>query len=303
MIELSIVVCTFNRIKDLTDTLDSLLNQKECPYEYKIIVVDNDSSDNTAEIVNDYIYKYGRHVRYVLETRRGVSFARNRGISESEGNIIAFADDDCIVDDRWINNIMQTFKKYKVDCVGGKILPLWGGTKPEWLVEQLYGRLALNDYGNDPITITKENGSVFTANAAFSKHLFDLYGGFQQNIIRGEDSAYIDMLLTHNIDIIHQPDIVVHHKIPKERLTKQYFIKWHRESGLACADTISYEKVKNILFGIPRYRIRKSIVTLMSYIYSLLFKKKEAFYYRCCLIADISFYMRKIRNFAFNKNA
>src|SRR5208337_117373 len=120
--DLSVIICTYNRSGHLGNVLKSLSNQ-EFPHElqWEILVIDNNSSDNTFEVAGEFRSTSRVPVRYVKEEKQGLSHARNRGVVESKGKYVAFTDDDAITDCEWVNALYEAFQKYGCDCVGGKI--------------------------------------------------------------------------------------------------------------------------------------------------------------------------------------
>jgi len=148
--KLSVVVCSLNRSESLRRMLKSLQEMVIPDYlSCEVIVVDNNSDDDTRLVVEEIEKHFELKIRYVFENKKGLSHARNRGVKEAGGEIIAFTDDDVIVDKHWIKSIDKAFKEYDdVACVGGKILPIWEIPKPKWLKHDLYGYLALLDKGD-----------------------------------------------------------------------------------------------------------------------------------------------------------
>ena len=97
--DISIIICTYNRSESLKRTLQSLKEMSVSDdIEWELLIVDNNSTDNTREAVNDFTKTSGLNCRYVFESKQGLSNARNRGVKEACGEIIAFTDDDVIVD-------------------------------------------------------------------------------------------------------------------------------------------------------------------------------------------------------------
>jgi glycosyltransferase involved in cell wall biosynthesis len=120
---ISVIVCTYNRARRLEQTLKSL-QEMAVPVglPWELIIVDNNSSDNSKEIIDDFINKSDLNVRYVIERYQGLSHARNTGILEASGNIIAFTDDDCIVDRHWITSISKEFQSSEsIAGIGGRV--------------------------------------------------------------------------------------------------------------------------------------------------------------------------------------
>ncbi len=120
--DISVIICTFNRSSHLRNVLKSLSEQVvDEKLIWEIVVVDNNSKDDTFEVIKSFHNSSYIPVRYVKEQKQGLSHARNRGIQESLGKYVAFTDDDAVVDKRWVSSLYETFQKYKCDCVGGKI--------------------------------------------------------------------------------------------------------------------------------------------------------------------------------------
>src|SRR5439155_3374606 len=114
-----------NRAVRLKAALDALLAQ-DTSLDYEVIVVDNNSSDDTARVVRDVAFCRNDCVRYVFEGRQGLSHARNRGIDEARADMIAFTDDDVRVATDWVGQIARAFdEREDVDYVGGRVLPSW----------------------------------------------------------------------------------------------------------------------------------------------------------------------------------
>ncbi|MGA9109397.1 MAG: glycosyltransferase [Smithella sp.] len=234
----SVVICTFNRAESLRRTLKSLRevvipNHLSCEF----IIVDNNSNDDTRLVVEEIEKHFELKIKYVFEDKQGISYARNRGIKEARGEIIAFTDDDVIVDKYWIQNIDKAFKEHDdVACIGGKILPIWEIPKPKWLKPDLYGYLALLDYGD--FVVYMDTSKIWSANLAVKSEIFKKYGLFDTNLGRipkklysGEETQFLQRLLTAGEKILYHPLLIVHHYIPANRISKQYMRKWEFDNG------------------------------------------------------------------------
>src|SRR4051812_1329367 len=120
---ISVIICTRNRCHKLPASLNSL-DAVIVPMGAKleVVIVDNGSTDATAEICKSFVGNESRNYRYVFEGTKGKSFALNRGMREAKGEIFAFTDDDCIVGRDWINAII---KEYAADpnlaFLGGRV--------------------------------------------------------------------------------------------------------------------------------------------------------------------------------------
>src|SRR5687767_3515333 len=145
----TVIVCTYNRCESLAETLDSLC-QMRVPAEiaWDLIVVDNNSTDATRATVERAAEKWrGLSIRYIFEKTPGLSYARNAGVMASTASIIAFTDDDVLVEEDWLVRIVNAFETRQVQCVGGPIRPYWLAPRPSWLTDGLLPVLAMLDYG------------------------------------------------------------------------------------------------------------------------------------------------------------
>ena len=126
----SVVVCTFNRAELLTLCLDTLVRQQLSPQHYEILVVDNNSSDHTREVVAGFAATHG-HVRYVFELEQGLSAARNRGAKEAVGRYLAYLDDECKVPPDWLSQASRVAAETAARIFGeGPVFGHWGRSGP-----------------------------------------------------------------------------------------------------------------------------------------------------------------------------
>lgn len=262
---ISIIICTYNRVDSLKKTLKSLeVMSVSDDIEWELLIVDNNSNDNTRESVNDFIRASGINCRYVFEEKQGLSHARNRGIKEAGGDIIAFTDDDVIVDKFWLQNIEKVFKENHVSCVGGRIFPVWETSCPEWLIDNLdlYENLALLDYGDSSFYLDKPK--IWGANFAVRKIMFEKYGAFNillgrvcGKLYSGEETEFFIKLIENGEKILYSPNIIVRHCIPSKRMRKSYFRKWWFSNGEQLTVQNGPYQGRNIM-GIPLYEIKQT---------------------------------------------
>lgn len=281
MTDISIVICTYNRARSLERTIRSIFDAQSFVRDLnvEIVVVDNNSIDDTREQVLS-IAASRENVRYVHEDKQGVASARNRGIKESNANIVVFTDDDCIVSERWLDAIHKGFAQDDTDVIGGRILPIWEGKRPRWLIDEMRGRLAILDYGEVSFTVNPEQHPFYTANLAFRRNCVILADGFPEGLKRGEDLALLDILSAHGSKIVYQPDMTVSHIIPAARLTKRYFRRWHWENGIELS-RLERKNIDEKHATIPKYMLRSLAQEIALTIYYYLTFSRYAFYHEC----------------------
>ena len=132
--DISVIVCTFNRHKSLARTLDSLVaSTLPASVEWEVIVVDNNSTDATPDLVRRYADAHPSRVRYVFEATQGKSYSLNKAVRGARGAILAFADDDVVVEPTWMWKLTQPLIEGRWSGVGGRVIPEWAAAPPRWI--------------------------------------------------------------------------------------------------------------------------------------------------------------------------
>jgi glycosyltransferase involved in cell wall biosynthesis len=170
----SVVVPARNAEDTIEDCLAALLATEYPEDRREIVVVDNGSTDRTAAIAQSH------PVRVVREPGRGVSRARNRGIAESSGEIVAFLDADCVVEPQWLAEIADPFEDPEVGAVAGQLTHFPAETAAERQTVRMLGNWQRFAVSSDP-------PYVVTANAAFRREVLDEIGPFDPNLTRAQD--------------------------------------------------------------------------------------------------------------------
>lgn len=172
----SVIIPAYNEEKRIGSCMDALLKQDFPEASYEIIVVDNNSTDNTCHIVSQL------PVNLLVERRKGRSFARNAGIRAASGRILAFLDADCIPAEDWLKELVAGFKDVSIGCVAGEILPY----RPS---NQLHEHLARIGYFSQSTTLTHPFlPFAQTGNAAYRREVLDAIGVFDEELLSGQDA-------------------------------------------------------------------------------------------------------------------
>ena len=226
----SIVICTLNRKNFLRVCLKSILESNFPKSQYEIIVVDGGSNDGT-----DLFCKQVPEVRFIVERRFGLAHARNRGADLAKGDIVAYTDDDCIVDKYWLSSLFLGFQKFpQAAGVGGPVYPI----HPEIIPKKILVKAALGllDQGEN----IKPAEGIITSNAAFRKEVFqkirfdDLIGASRRGklILCGEDTDFFNSLDEFKLEIFYLPSAKVYHQVQQHRIRVSYIIKHAMHNGI-----------------------------------------------------------------------
>jgi len=145
-VKASVIICTYNRSALLRGSVLSVLNQDFPSDQYEMIVVDNNSADDTEKVVKELALSSSVRIEYVFEKNQGLSHARNAGIRKAKGEIIVFTDDDIEAERSWLCELISAFDSPDVACAGGPIRPVWSGERPTWLTDEWVGYLTVGDF-------------------------------------------------------------------------------------------------------------------------------------------------------------
>ena len=271
--DISVILCTYNRCRSLTETLGSVAaSALPDSVEWEVLVVDNNSTDQTFRVVEDFCCRYPGRFRYVFEPRPGKSYALNAGIREAQGEVLAFTDDDIKVETRWLQNLTAALNDGEWAGSGGRTVLAQAFSPPAWLALKgpyaLGGALAaLFDLGGEPRELHE---SPFGANMAFHKKMFEKYGGFRTDLgprpgskIRNEDTEFGGRLLAAGERLYYEPAAIVYHPVPEDRIRRDYFLTWYFDYGRA---EIRAAGRRPDILGIPRryVSISKIVATVMA---------------------------------------
>lgn len=280
---MSIVIATYNRAGLLRDTLESLSHLRfGAPWE--VVVVDNNSPDDTRQVVETEARSFPVRLRYVFEGQQGRSAALNAGFTLAEGEIIVTTDDDVRVEPDWLDHIEFGLASKQCDYVGGRVVPLWESEPPRWLPRangRMWAVIALLDYGREPIRFGVR--VPLGVNMAMRREAIERVGGFDTGIGRkagtllGQEVRDWCMRATAaGLVGYYIPAMVVRHLIPRERLTKAYFRRWFYWRGISRAmmyartgrdmespeqSRLDFSKVAHIA-GVPRYLFRNALTAV-----------------------------------------
>jgi len=289
----------------LRATLESLAKMSVPPdLEWELIVVDNNCSDGSRGVIEDFARTSGLNVRYVFEARQGVAHALNTGVPMARGEIIAFTNDDVIIHPKWLATIRETFEEFGCMCVEGRIVATWEhGPKPSWAETEgphrMPGVFRSFDLGEEAkLTSTTPWGG----NMAFRKTAFKKYGLFRTDLgpvgykkkMVGVDRDFGRRLVEGGEKIAYAPGAIVYHPVPPENLTKSYALSHNFNFGKSLVLVEGWPKGAICYFGVPRYMFRALVENFFKWITTL--HRRARFYYksRCYRVAGSIATARKL---------
>lgn len=228
--ELSIVICTWNRADDLQECLRALHHDLVAREDVEVLIVDNNCTDGTPERVQWFL-RASERFRLTTEPRAGLARARNRGIRETTGRVIAFLDDDAVVRPGWTRAVMDAFDTECVDAVGGRIELRWpDGVRPHWLPQQYESYYTCLDLGDDECDMPGDSypfgANMAVARRAIGEDAFaeDL-GRRGASLISSEEAALFASLRKRGGRIVYEPDAVVDHIVPRSRVSRRWVLR------------------------------------------------------------------------------
>jgi glucosyl-dolichyl phosphate glucuronosyltransferase len=238
------ILCTYNRCGVLGGTLARLAASQLPPsVTWEILILDNNSTDQTRVVAEEFCGKYPGVFRYVFEPVSGKSYALNRGVKEARGAVLAFVDDDVTVEPTWLHNLTSSLHDGKWAGSGGRTLPAQAFSAPDWFSVKEFGGLLFGgfDFGDQRCELAH---APFGANMAFRKEMFAKYGGFRTDLGPGpnpdiprpnEDTEFGRRLMAAGEHLLYEPNAVLYHPVELAKLDRQFLLAWHVDYGRAFA--------------------------------------------------------------------
>lgn len=222
----TVAICTYNRAQFLRQTLAGLARQDYPADRLEVLVIDNNSTDDTRTAVAEFAA--GPHApRHVFEARQGLDHARNRGLAEARHDIVLFADDDILMEPDWVRRIAEPFAQdtaRRIGCVGGEVVPVFPDGLPDWVAEW-----------HAPLAFRADAGPLgprqtpMGANLAFPKWVFAQVGPFAtgldrqgKNLFGGGDGEMVRRVRAAGLEVWFAPAAKVLHQMPASRTTFRY---------------------------------------------------------------------------------
>lgn len=276
---ISVIICTYNRADLLTDVLQTVCEQTLERSQYEVIVVDNNSSDDTAAVSHTFAVRYP-NVRYCFEAQQGLSHARNRGWQEARGDYVAYIDDDCKVPEGWLAAAKAVIERVAPDLFGGPFFAFYNTPKPAWYKDS-YG-------SHTPYTQAqqlKKADDLYGGNLFLRRDLFEQVGGFNPKLgMSGKKSGYGEetellnriVAMMPQAIIYYEPKLYLYHLVRSQKMTWRWIITAHFAQGRDFY--LVYSPPTSKLRWLGRV-IKYSLLLLLSLPFGLLFRNRTQYPY------------------------
>ncbi len=265
--QVSVLMCTYNRSDLVHDALKSWLDvDKDC-CDVELVVVDNASTDDTKRVVDDMSNLHKGLFRYAYEPQSGLSNARNRGIDEAKGDIIAFVDDDVFFHSAWLRELVKIVEaNAEFDCFGGNTIPHFDGQRPDWLEDSMLHFYGATLSGSEDKQMHYPE-HPFGVNMAFRRGVFTKVGVFNPNLGRigysllsNEESELFYRIGQAGLKVYYSSSATVYHRVPEERITQDWLMRrsyWQGISQIVLDTQIGkvsrIDHAKKFLFALRRF--------------------------------------------------
>jgi glycosyltransferase involved in cell wall biosynthesis len=253
LVKFSIIIPTHNRAEILERCLQCICELENPDEDWEVLVLNNNSTDSTEEIVNSYRERLP-NLRYLITTDPGLHVGRNLGWEKAKGDVLCYIDDDSFVSKGWLKGVEKAFGEPDVGLVGGPCLPQYEAEPPIWINKfwsdtdrgKCFGSLSLLDFGDQISQISPYY--VYGCNFNIRKDVLLKLGGFHPDAMpreliryRGDGETFVSKRL---IELAHKalynPDVKIYHFVSVSRMTTKYF--QHRSYMQGISD--SFAKIR-----------------------------------------------------------
>jgi len=276
--KISVVICSYNRQDYIIEAIDSLYNQTHPRWEYEVIVVDNNSTDNTEALCKQYIAAHPDYnIFYLTEKRQGASYARNTGAAAARGELLVFMDDDAVADKDFIERIILFFNEHPDAAgMGGRITPKYIPAEPVWMSHFVSSLVGNFDY-SATTEVFRPNKYPLESNMVVRKEDFDRVHGFNTALpgvmgtlrIGGEGKEFFLKLQAGGRKIYYDPSVKVQHVVEVKKLTREYM--YRVASGIGRGERVrtqaigKWQYIKKII----EYLFKLGASFILAFIYTI----------------------------------
>lgn len=266
MTSITVAFCTYNRASRL-DRLVAALRAQSCPVPFEILAVNNNSRDDTLDVLARLQQQAGAPLRVVTEIAPGIVPARNRALKEAlDRDILVFIDDDELPAPGFLQSAYDAIVHEDAQCVGGRIeIDFTEHERPVWLDDEIAGFLGRLDHGAEALWVVDDSTPVWSGNTAYAMRYFRDHPGLcfdarfnraGEGVGGGEDAMMLRALIELGARIRYRPDMSVLHAVEPWKLKRSYFLKLHFRAGLRQGQFHMPDFPRKI-FGVPPFLLEQ----------------------------------------------
>ena len=246
--KITVAVCTFNRAPLLGKCLEGLVAQTIVARNMQVVVVDNNSTDDTPDVCNDFSSRLP-NLKYVFEPKQGLSRARNRALEEAGAPIIIYIDDDAVPYPNWAKKFIEAFHRYP-DCsiIGGESEPDFETDRPDWLDDDLLQSYSCGLNYSDDYHYLENDEWLVECNLGYRVEPLKAAGGFSERLGRNGslllsgDGAVNDLIIHAGGKQLYTPFARVRHLVPASRMTPKWIAQRKFWGGVTSGVVEDYMK-------------------------------------------------------------
>lgn len=240
---LTLAICTYNNSTLLDRTLATIEQQRiTSSIEWSVLVVDNNSTDNTKSIVENYIDRETiPQLRYVFEERQGLAHARRRALAETSAEAIAFIDDDCLLDSDWVDRAITFLEQHpNAGAIGGEVELLWE-VQPQAIHIQCQKNFSAQNWGSNPLQLPSKGWTYLVgAGLLLRRQAVEKSGWLERGnlldrceskLSSGGDIEMVLRIRKAGYELWYNPEMKLQHYIPQKRMSLEYLYRLHRSFG------------------------------------------------------------------------
>lgn len=236
-VDTTVIICTRNRSRVFSETCRSLLDIEDDGLSWELVLVDNDSQDDTREVALAFRQRFDRPVQIVVEETVGLSSARNTGIRSARGRFLVFLDDDAFPAQGWLPSLVEQLRIDNVYAVGGPVEPRFASDLPGWFSDRFLPYLTVWDLGPEIVEL-RYNEYPRGANMAFRREAFDRFGLFSHHLGRKatsllscEETELCLRIERGGGSIRYVPGARVEHRVDGARVSRDWLVSRFGSQG------------------------------------------------------------------------
>jgi glycosyltransferase involved in cell wall biosynthesis len=232
--KISVIICSYNRQDFIVQAIDSLYHQTIPRSDYEVVVVDNNSRDNTEAVVRGYMAAHpDLQIVFMNESEQGASWARNAGAKRAQSSLLAFMDDDAVAEKEFLERILSFFELHPDAAgLGGRIIPRYIPEEPKWMSRYVSSMVGNFDYSKE-VKVFADGRYPLESNMVVRKEAFESINGFNTRLpgvkgnlrIGGEGKDFFYRLIARGKKIWYDPSVIVHHVVEVKKLTPDYLYR------------------------------------------------------------------------------